>query len=192
VGLGDLGGGLDAGEAVADHGDRRPGGQLVEPGGELLGRGRPVQRVGVGLDAGDAGQVRGAADGVHQGVVAERRGAGVGGDGDGVGVGVDGLGPALQEIDPGPVEQVGDLEVLQLLAGGPLVHPQPFDEPGCRVDQGDPATVATGAAGGPDGGDHAGVAGAQDDDVVVMRCLGHGPSVRPPACRRVGATRNRL
>jgi hypothetical protein len=71
------------------------------------------------------------------------------------------------EGDGGTLEQIGKLQVGELLAGGDLVQPQSLGEPALRVDQRDRGVVA---ASDPTcqahRRGHAGVPGADDDDLV--------------------------
>jgi hypothetical protein len=69
VPLGDLGGGLDAGQAAARHHDRSLV-EAVEPGGEGLGVVETVERVRVLGGARHGRGVGGAAEGVDQRVEA--------------------------------------------------------------------------------------------------------------------------
>ena len=88
-------------------------------------------------------------------------------------LGVDCGHPTLDEVDAGAAEQVGDLQVGQLLTGGGLVQAQPLGELGLRVHHGDVNVVAPLHPGGQgDGRGHAGVSGAEDEDLV------HGAAFR--------------
>ncbi|MFD3464407.1 hypothetical protein ACFWVM_32230 [Nocardia fluminea] len=81
-------------------------------------------------------------------------------------MGVDRGHPALDEFDSGAVEDFRDVVVCEFLTGGDLMHPQPLGEAGRRVDQGDRHVHFPGAPSQSDRGQHAGVAGAEDDDAV--------------------------
>jgi hypothetical protein len=176
--LGDLGGGFDAGEAAAAHRDGAAvRGDLLQLLGERARPARIVQRPGVIGGAGHERGVGAAAQGVDQLVVGQRRGAV---DVDALGRGVDGRDPALDEVDARTLEDLGDVVVGQLLPGGDLVHAQPLLEAPRRVHQGDLHVELAGAASEADRGQHAGVAGAEDDDPArggaheggSLRCFG--------------------
>ena len=161
--LGDLGRGLDAGQPAAGHHDGAVG-ESVQVVGQKRRVLRAVQGVGEFVDARHRLGVGDAAQRVDQGVVAQRVGIV---DADGLRVGVDAGHPALNEVHTGALELIGDLQVGQRLAGGGLVQPQSLGEPGLRVDQGDVDVVAAfQAAGQPRGGGHAGVSGAENQDLV--------------------------
>ena len=168
-GLGDLRGRLDPGEAVAaDHHD--PAGVELVEAAALADCGL-FSEWACSSRAGNTGRARGAPDGVDELVVVEPALAFLGGDGHGPALRVDLLRPSLDELDTGAGEQVGDPEVGELLTCRDLVHPQPLGEPARRVDDGHSDIAAPGTAGGPDRGDHAGVPGAEDDDVHAAGCL---------------------
>jgi hypothetical protein len=142
-----------------------------------------VQRVGELVDARYGGGVGDTAQRVDKCVVAQCAGVV---HADGLPVGVDSGHPALDEIHTGPVELLGDLQIGQVLAGRGLMQPQPLGEPGLRVDQGDVDVVtALQTARKRHGRGHAGVPGAQDQNLV------HGAALlvvdggyTPDACSR--------
>ncbi len=161
--FGDLGRRLDAGEPAAGDDDGAVG-ESVQVFGQQRRVLRAVQGVGEFVDAWDHVGVGDAAQRVDQGVVAQRVGIV---DADGLRVGVDAGHPALDEVHTGAVELIGDLQVGQGLARRGLMQPQPLGEPGLRVDQGDVDVVAAlQPAGQPHGGGHAGVSGAENQDLV--------------------------
>nr|BFF25577.1 hypothetical protein GCM10025732_35420 [Glycomyces mayteni] len=159
VGLGRLGGGLDAREARPGDGERP--GRVVAQGDREF---RVLDRERVR----DGGRAR--SERVDQRVVGEfaavvqdhapRRG-------------VDRGGPALDEPDARGPDQVGDAELGELVARGRLVLAQALVEALDRVEEGDAGGL--GAAGDADGRHHAGVPGADDEDVVHAPRTGAGP-----------------
>jgi hypothetical protein len=161
--LGDLRRGLDSGEPAACHHNGAVD-HPVQPLGQQPRILRAVQGVGEFIDARDRFRVGDTAECVDQGVVAQRVEIV---DADRLRVGVDACHPALDEVHTGAVELIGDLQVSQCLAGGGLVQPQSFGEPGVRVDQGDVDVVAALQPGRqPHGGGHAGVSRAENQDLV--------------------------
>ncbi len=167
-GLGDLGRGLQPGEAAAHHDHGLPG---LQPGQALP---QPEcsraagDLVGVLGGARDALVVPAAAEGVHQGVVGEFPGVAVGvRDVDGPAVDVDAGDRGRQQFDAGAGEQVGEGPRLEILARRELVHPDTLDEVGFGVDEGEGDVVAVQPLGEPSGRDGSGVTGSEDDDAVL-------------------------
>jgi hypothetical protein len=161
-GLGDLGGRLEAGEAPADDQHGSAGGEVAEAlaqpqRGPLAG---DVVRV-----LGDAGypMVGGrAAEGVHESVIADL----LVDESDGLAIGVDGGHPCQPELHARARVDVAQLAALEFLSGRELVHPDPLDEIGVGVDDGDLGLVAVQPAGEAPGGDGSGVSGPEDDDAM--------------------------
>lgn len=178
AGLGDLGRGLQPGEPAADH-DHGPPGLQPRQAFAQPERARPTgDLVGVLHDTGDVLRVPGAAEGVDEGVVRQFTGAVRTGDGDGLAVGVHAGDPRDPHVDPGVREHLVERPGPEVLADGELVHPDPFDEVGFGVDEGDGRVLAAQSPGKATGGDGSGVSGAQDDDAVprgvlhdVLPCL---------------------
>ena len=106
-----------------------------------------VQRVGEFVDTWDGRGVCDAAQRIDQGVVAQRERVI---DAHRLRIGIDTGDPALDEVDAGTGEQIGNLQVGQCLAGRGLVQSQPLGESGLRIDQGDVDVVAA-ALGDPPG-----------------------------------------
>ena len=161
--LGDLGGRLDSGQPAAGHHDGAVG-EAVQLAGEQRRVLCAVQGVGEFVDARDRLGVGDTAQCVDKRVVAQHVSIV---DADGLRIGVDAGHPALDEVHAGALELIGDPQVGQGLAGGGLVQPQSLGEPGLGVDQGDVDVVASfQAAYQPHSGGHAGVSGAENQDLV--------------------------
>lgn len=124
---------------------------------------RAVEGVGELVDTGKGFGVGDAAERVDQGVVGQLV---LVVDANGSCIGVDGRHPALDEVHVGTGEPIGNLQIEQLLTGRGLVQPQALGEPGLRVDQGDVDVVTALQPAGPaHGRTHAGVSGAEDEDL---------------------------
>ena len=114
-----------------------PSPRLVQALAQAQRRGPAGDVEGVLGHAGDAVVGDGAAERVEKRVVAELAAALGVGHGDGPALGVDGGDPRQAQPDPRAREDVGELRSREVLAGRELVQPQPLDEVGLGVDDGD-------------------------------------------------------
>ncbi len=168
--LGDLGGGLDAGQPVADDQHTPalvPPAQAVQALAQAQRRGPAGDVEGVLGHAGDAVVGDVAAERVEKRVVTELVAAVGAGHGDGLALGVDGGDTGQAQPYPRAREDVGELWSLNLPAGRELVQPQPLDEVRLGVDDGDPGVRRGQPAGQVPGRVGPGIARAEDDDVVL-------------------------
>lgn len=169
-GFGDLGGGLDAGQPVADdqHASSPvPPAQAVQSLAQAQ-RGGPAGDVeGVLGHAGDAVVGGVAAERVEKRVVAEFAAALGVSHGDDLPLGVDGDDTCQAQPYPRAREDVGELWSLDLSAGRELVQPQPLDEVRLGVDHSDVGIRRGQSTGQGPGHVGPGIAGADDDDAVL-------------------------
>lgn len=166
-GLGELGGGLDAGQPLAD--DQH--GAALAQGGQTLAqpqrRGPAGHVEGVLGRTGDIVVGDGAAERVEEGVVPELALPVLTGHRDGPALGVDARDPGQAQPHPGAREHVGERADREVLAGRELVEPHPLDEVGHGVDDGDLDVGGGEPAGQVSGGEGPGVSGAEYDDAVL-------------------------
>lgn len=125
--------------------------------------------MGVLGGAGDALGVPAAAERVHEAVVGQLLllGAVRVPDGDRLAADVDAGDLRELQLDPGPREHLAEGPGPEVLADRQLVHPDPLDEVGLGVDEGDGDVFAAQALGEAPGGGGSGVSGSENDDSVL-------------------------
>ncbi len=184
AGLGDLGRGLQAGEPAADHDHGLSGVQAGQALAQPQCPGTAGDLVGVLGDTGDALVVPAAAEGVHEGVVLQLLGLRLPravrvDDGDGPAVDVDAGDLRELQFDAGAREHLAEGPGPEILAGRELMHPDPLDEVGLGVDEGDGDVFTVQPPGEAAGGDGSGVAGSEDDDAVLHFRTPVSSGIRP-------------
>ncbi len=136
-GLGELGGGLDAGQSLTDDQD---GAALAQAGQALTQtqrRGPAGHIEGVLCHAGHVMVGYAAAERVQKRVVGELAVAVLTGHGNSLARGVDAGDACQAQPHPGAREDVGELKESEILAARELVEPHPLNEVGLSVDDGD-------------------------------------------------------
>ncbi|GLY85538.1 hypothetical protein Airi02_034670 [Actinoallomurus iriomotensis] len=169
-GFGELGGGLDAGQPVADDHHTpafAPSAQAVQALAQAQRRGPGGDVEGVLEHTGYAAVGAVAAERVQERVAAVLTVAIDAGHGDDLALGVDGGDTGHTQPYPRAREDVGELRSLDLPAGRQLVQPQPLDEVRHGVDHGDLGVRRGQPAGQRPGHVGPGIAGAEDDDAML-------------------------